>query len=161
MYWHDTCSVWIQLRSLRIFRTSKVLHLTVTRCVARMWLNSDGPFLVRHTPKIQNERLFTSRTSTRTLDLLHRCCEVYQAPGVLPPLEENEVDELILEERGLNQQRTTGLYFPNAKNNTQVESPLYGSDQTTGPVRSTWWPFDRISDHSMDGYLKLIRGLRR
>ena len=90
--------------------------------------------------------------------------EVYQAPDAMPPLEESELEQLISEEKMVKQQHSGRLYFPNAKETSSPATPLYGTDlnrPSTGTVRAAWWPFDKISDHYMDGYLKLIRGLRQ
>lgn len=90
--------------------------------------------------------------------------EVYQAPNALLPLEESELDQLIEEERSRSRQPSARLYFPNAEDTTAPVVPVYGSEvdnPAVGMVRTAWWPFDRISDHFMAGYLKLIRGLRK
>ena len=90
--------------------------------------------------------------------------EVYQATDAMPPLEESELDQLIEEERSRSRQPLARLYFPNAEDTTAPVVPVYGSEvdnPAVGVVRTAWWPFDRISDHYMAGYRKLIRGLRR
>lgn len=89
--------------------------------------------------------------------------EVYQAPEAMLPLEENELDELIEEERNRARQSSARLYFPNAQETMTPVVPVQGNGVKTpavGIVRTVWWPFDRISDHYMAGYLELIRGLR-
>ena len=89
--------------------------------------------------------------------------EVYQAPNALPPLEEGELDQLITEEKSISQQPSARLYFPNAKGSASPSLPLYGSNSDTplaGAVQTSWFSFDKISDHYMDKYLKLIRSLR-
>jgi len=89
--------------------------------------------------------------------------EVYQAPDALSPLEESELDQLIREEQDIANQRSTRLYFPNADEPT-LPAPRFmenGSNTPTVNAQASWWSFEKISDHYMDGYLKLIRGLRR
>lgn len=90
--------------------------------------------------------------------------KIYQSPNAMYPVDMAELESLILEEANIRDQREGNIFFPDDHELKQKVQPLMTSRAMPGAnyaVGSSFFSTEKITDHYMNGYLEIIRKLRR